>query len=116
MNDVLLSEKEFTKKVVEWLLKYDIGFLRAPDYTIDDYVHEYTLPDFDYVHVDSFVDEDGDLLTYLKAEMLLKASESRTFKEQRLVFYHILKTFIDSPEVEPYPMGYYIVGYYQSRF
>lgn len=108
----LLSEWEFKQKVVDWLLKYDIGFFRLPGYDRDDLAQMYTLPDFDYVHYDSYIDDDDDVLTYLKGEMSLKASQSRSFKEQRLVFYHVLKTFIDSPEVEPYPMGYIIVGYY----
>ncbi len=112
IDSKLLSEREFKQKVVEWLLKYDIGFLRLPGYGLEDYAITYDLPDFDYVHYDSYIDDDDDVLTYLKGEISLKASESRSFKEQRLVFYHVLKTFIASPEVEPYPMGYIIVGYY----
>ncbi len=105
----LLSEWEFKKEIVKWLLKYDIGYYRMEYYTIDDYAFDYDLPDFDYVHYDSFIDSNDDVITYLRAEMLLKASESRTFREQRFVFFHLLKTFIDCPEVEPYPMGYIII-------
>ncbi len=106
----LLTEWEFKKEIVKWLLKYDIGYFRMEDYTIDDYAYDYDLPDFDYVHYDSFIDSNDDVITYLKAEMLLKASESKTFREQKFVFFHLLRTFIDSPEVEPYPMGYIILS------
>lgn len=108
----LLSEWEFKEKVVKWLLKYDITFYRFPGYDLEDYVEMYRLPDFDYVHHESFVDVNGDVITYLKAEMSLKPSESRSFEREKLKFFHVLKTFIDSPEVEPYPMGYIIIGYY----
>ncbi|MBQ8764113.1 MAG: hypothetical protein IJZ07_08415 [Clostridia bacterium] len=105
----LLSEWEFKLKVVDWLLKYDIAFFRFPGFTRDDYADMYRLPDFDYVHTISMIDSDGDLMTMLKGEMHLKSSQSRSFNEEKLVFFHVLKTFIDSPEVEPFPMGYIIL-------
>ncbi len=104
----LLSEWEFKQKVVDWLLKYDITFFRLPGFTRDDFAEMYRLPDIDYVHIISMVDKDGDLMTMLRGELNLKASESRSFNKEKLVFYYVLKTFIDSPEVEPYPMGYII--------
>lgn len=103
-----LNEFEFKKRLCKWLLKYDISYVKPYDYTLDDMAEEYRLPDIDYVHLDSFIDDNGDVLTYLKGELSLKASQSRSFRVQKFQFYHILRTFIDSPEVEPYPMGYYI--------
>lgn len=109
-----LSEFEFKRKVCEWLLKYDISFVFPPWFTLDDMAQVYRLPEIDYVHLDSFIDENDDVLTYLKGEISLKASQSKSCKKQKIVFYHILRTFIDSPEVEPYPVGYYIAAYVQG--
>jgi hypothetical protein len=115
MSDLnLLTEREFKREVVKWLLKYDRIFFRKEDYDLDDYVLEYRLPEFEYVHVDSFIDDNDDVLTFLKAEITLDNVRSRSCKEQKLVFYHVLRTFIDSPEVEPYPMGYHIASYIQG--
>ncbi len=115
MKNIFLSEKEFKKEVVKWLLKYDGIFLRSEGFTLDDYAHQYKLPDFDYVHLDSVVDDDGDVLTFLKGEVVISRMRSRDFKEHKIIFLHILRTFIDSPEVEPYPMGYSIVTYTEER-
>ncbi len=103
-----LSEFEFKKKVCEWLLKYDISCVMPPWSDLDDMAYQYRIPDIDYVHLDSFIDENDDVLTYLKGELLLRASQSRSCKVQKFQFYYILRTFIDSPDVEPYPMGYYV--------
>ena len=48
----LLSEKEFKEEIVRWRLKYDRIFFIKEGYELEDYVHEYDFPDFDYVHVD----------------------------------------------------------------
>ncbi len=46
----------------------------------------------------------------LRGEISLSDWQTRNGREPRkLVFYKVLKTFIDTPEVEPYPMGYIIV-------
>lgn len=111
----LLSEKEFKEEIVRWRLKYDRIFFIKEGYELEDYVHEYDFPDFDYVHVDSFIDDDGDVMTYLRGELTIDRTQSRNFKTQRMIFYHIIKTFIDSPEVEPYPMGYIIVDYREKK-
>ena len=111
-----LSEKEFKEEVVRWLMKYDRTFFRKEGYELDDYVHEYRLPDFDYVHVDSFIDDNGDVLTYLRGELIIDRIRSRSCTKQKLIFYHTIRTFIDSPEVEPYPMGYTIVAYEEDKY
>ncbi|MBQ4604146.1 MAG: hypothetical protein IJB16_06030 [Clostridia bacterium] len=111
----LLSEWDFKKEIVKWLLKYDRTFFRMEGYDLDDYVLQYRLPDFDYVHVDSFIDDNDDVITYLKAKISLRATGTRSCKDEELVFYHVLRTFIDSPEVEPYPIGYIIKEYKHGR-
>lgn len=116
MSDLnLLSEHEFKKEVVKWLLKYDRTFYRIEGYDLDDYTFQYQMPDYDYVHVDSFIDDNDDVLTYLKAKISLNSTRSRSCRDEELVFYHVLRTFIDSPEVEPYPMGYIIKEYKHGR-
>ena len=111
-----MSEREFKEEIVRWRLKYDRIFFIKEGYELEDYVHEYKLPDFDYVHVDSFIDDDGDVVTYLRGELTISRTQSRNCKTQRMIFYHVIRTFIDSPEVEPYPMGYTIVGYEEDRY
>ncbi len=111
-----MSETEFKKELVKWHLKYDRMFFRKEDYSIEDYAEEYKLPDFDYVHVDSFIDDDGDVVTYLRSDITLDRIRSRSCTVQRVVFYHVIRTFIDSPEVEPYPMGYTIVAYEEDKY
>ncbi len=111
----LLTEREFKEEVVKWLLKYDRLFFITEGYGLDDYVHQYKLPEFDYVHVDSFIDDNDDVLTYLKAKISLNSTCTRSCRDEELVFYHVLRTFIDSPEVEPYPMGYIIKEYKHGR-
>lgn len=110
MISEILSEREFKVKLCEWLLKNDrICFLKE-DETVEDYADRYRLPDFDYVHTQSCADENGDLITLLKSEINLRDWQTKNGKEHRkFVFYHILKTSVSCPEVEPFPMGYIIV-------
>ena len=77
------------------------------DYKVQVYVSILTISNA----TDNFgdVDGDGDVLTMLKSEVHLKDWETRNGRIPRTFkFYKILKTFTDSPEVEPFPMGYII--------
>jgi len=105
----ILSEAEFKEKLCQWLLKNDRIYHLQSGETLQDYAERYRLPDFDYIHTQSFADENGDLITLLKSGINLKDWESRSGKAEKFEFYHVLKTFTDSPEVEPFPMGYIIV-------
>ena len=106
----ILSEAEFKLRLCEWLLENDrICFLQNGE-TLEDYAERYRLPDFDYVHTQSFPDEQGDLITLLKSKIYLRDWETRNGMEpKKFEFYLVLKTMTDSPEVEPFPMGYIIV-------
>lgn len=106
----ILSEAEFKLRLCEWLLENDrICFLQNGE-TLEDYTERYRLPDFDYVHTQSFPDEQGDLITLLKSRIYLRDWETRNGMEpKKFEFYLVLKTMTDSPEVEPFPMGYIIV-------
>ena len=110
MNNNILSEAEFKKQLAFWVLDNDICAVIPQGYTREDFADLYRMPDFDYVHTQSFADENGDLITLLKSEISLKKWENRKNKEPcKFAFYHILKSFADTPEVEPFPMGYIIV-------
>ena len=105
----ILSEVEFKRKLLRWRLKNDIGMTLPQGENIDDYAAVYPLPDFDYVHTQSFSDENGDLITLLKGNIHLSDWMTRNHKEPRdFDFYLVLKTLTDSPEVEPFPMGYIV--------
>ena len=106
----ILSEVEFKREYLRWRLKNDIGMIIPQGENIDDYAEVYPMPDFDYVHTQSFADENGDLITLLKGNVHLSAWQTRNHKEPRdFNFYLVLKTLTDSPEVEPFPMGYIVM-------
>ncbi|MBE6770560.1 MAG: hypothetical protein E7547_00275 [Ruminococcaceae bacterium] len=106
----ILSEAEFKKRLCKWLLDNLKGCVKQEDETLDDYAERYRLPDFDYVHTQSYADGNGDLITLLKSHVTLKDWETRNGRESKTFeFYLVLKTLTDSPEVEPFPMGYIIV-------
>ena len=106
----ILSEYEFKKRFVLWRVKNDIGMYLPKDMSIDDYAEVMPMPDFDYVHTQSLADENGDLITMLKGNVHLSDWMTRNHREPRdFTFYLVLKTLTDSPEVEPFPMGYIVV-------
>ncbi len=110
MISELLSEEEFKKRLAYWVLDNDRGSFIPIGYNREDYAELYRMPDFDYIHTQSYVDENGDLITLLKSGIYLRDWETRNGREPRkFEFYHILKTLTDTPEVEPFPVGYIIV-------
>lgn len=112
MISKLLTEAEFKQELCNWLLENDRCAFLKDDMTAEDFAEEYRLPDFDYVHTLSAPDENGDLVTMLKSEVHLRSWETKNGYEPRtFTFYHLLKTFIDNPEAEPYPMGYQVLRY-----
>ena len=112
MSSELLTESQFKLEFCKWLLKNDRCAFLKNGMTVQDYADEYRLPDFDYVHIDSFCDSDGDVVTMLKSDYHLRAWETKNgYEPKTFTFYHFLKTFIDNPEAEPYPMGYMVDPY-----
>ena len=106
----ILSEAEFKRRLVNWLLENDRGAFLGGSMTREEYIETYRLPDFDYVHTQSVADENGELITLLRSEIRLSDWETKNGREPRkFEFYRVLKTMTDSPEVEPFPMGYIIV-------
>ena len=107
----ILTEKELKIRICEWLLKNSKGCYLYPYESVEDYAFDYRLPDdLKYRHTQSMADENGDLLTLLKAEIELRDWQTKSGKKHmKFVFYKILKTFTDTPDVEPFPVGYIIV-------
>ena len=110
MISQLLSENEFRKELALWLLEHDRGMLLPSSMTKNEFAESFTLPDFEYVHTQSYADKNGDLITMLKSGVYLNEWETRNGKKpEKFEFYKIIRTLSDTPEVEPFPMGYIIV-------
>ncbi|MBQ4626486.1 MAG: hypothetical protein IJB45_04460 [Clostridia bacterium] len=111
MISEILTEKEFKIRVCEWLCKNKRAFFIEPYESIEELAFYYRLPDdLKYTHTQSLADENGDLITLLKSGIYLRDWETIDGKHhRRLEFYKVLKTFTDTPDVEPFPMGYIIV-------
>lgn len=106
----ILSEAEFKQQLCNWLLENDRCAFLKEGMTPEDFAEEYRLPDFDYVHTQSFADENSDLVTLLKSKVHLRGWETKNGLEPKtFTFYKVLKTFTDNPDVEPYPMGYIVL-------
>ncbi len=106
----ILTEMEFKMEVCRWLNKNQRAFFIEP-FSLEEVAHSYRLPEHTrFIHTQSLRDENGDLLTFLKGGIYLRDWETIDGKHHRqLEFYKVLKTFIDTPDVEPYPVGYIIV-------
>lgn len=109
ISDVL-TEKEFQFRLGLWVLDNDKGAFLPPNMTREEYAENYRLPEINYVHTQSYSDDNGDLITMLKGTICLRDWETKNGREpQKIEFYKLLKTFAATPDVEPYPMGYIIV-------
>ena len=106
----IINEDEFKRRYVLWQLRNSIMPVLPLGSTVDDYVETLPMPDIEYTYYKSIADENGDLITALKSSFHLDSWQTRNHKYPvDFVFYLILKTLADSPEVEPFPMGYIIV-------
>lgn len=109
MNFEIISESEFKRQLAFWLLDNDIGAFLPLNSTREDYAESFRLPDFDYEHYNSYADENGDLVTMLQSKIYLRDWETRNSREPKsFVFCKLIKTLTDTPDVEPFPMGYII--------
>ncbi len=110
MISEILNEFSFKKRLCDWLLKYERGFKACYyDYSLEDIAEIYKLPEIDYVHTQSQLNENGDLITLLKGKITISATVAKNHGEPLdFVFYRVLKTPTDTPEVEPFPVGYII--------
>ncbi len=106
----ILSEFEFKVEICKWLHKNERAFFIEPYGSIEELAFYYRLPkDIKYNHIQSLRDENGDLITFLKGGIYLRDWETIDGKNHRQIeFLKLLKTYIDTPDVEPFPMGYII--------
>ncbi len=110
MISPIINENEFRRSLALWILANDKGASVPSSMTRDEFADSFPMPDFAYTHTQSFADENGDLITMLKSGVYLSEWETRKGTEAaKFEFYKILKTLSDTPEVEPFPMGYIIV-------
>ncbi len=102
MISQLIDENEFRRRLAFWLFE---NGSKAASYssTKSEYAERFVLPEFAFTHTQSYPDENGDLITMLKSEVVAGKSG------KKFEFYKILKTLSDTPDVEPFPMGYIIV-------
>ena len=106
----LISENEFKQKFALWKLENDIGVYLPSGMTKAEYAETYSLPDFDFIHVQSYADKNDDLITLLKSEIRLSEWETKNGKEPKtFAFYKVLKTVTDAPLLEPTVMGYIVL-------
>lgn len=111
MNLDIISESEFKHQLAFWLLDNDIGAVVPLNSTREDYAECFRLPDFSYKHYDSYVNENGDLVTMLQSEVCLSDWQTRNGRQsKKFVFCKLIKTLTDTPDVEPFPMGYIIIS------
>lgn len=73
-----------------------------------DYIDSFVMPETEYVHLDSYADENGDLITILKGEIALKPTASRSGKAEKFVIYKYLRTYVQTPDVTPEETGYFV--------
>lgn len=109
MSTKLLTEYEFKTELCKWLLKNKRACVLCDDESLEDFVFSYRLPEFDYVHTQSAADVNGDLITMLKSSYVLRDWETKSGKKRaEFKFYLVLKTCTDTPNSEPFPIGYFI--------
>ncbi len=109
ISDVL-GESEFRRRLGLWVLDNDKGAFLPKGMTREEFAESYRLPEIEYIHTQSYSDDNGDLITMLKGGIFLRDWETKNGREARKIeFFKILKTFSATPDVEPYPMGYIIV-------
>ena len=106
----VISEAEFRRIIAIWFLKYDRGAVPPEGAGVDEYCESFSLPETDLIHTQSFADSENNLITLLKGSYSLRDWETRSGKKsERITFYKVMKTFGDTPDVEPIPVGYIIV-------
>lgn len=110
MSADIISESELRHRLALWLLENDIGVYLPSGMTKAEYAETYRLPDFEFIHVQSYADENDNLITLLKGEIRLKEWETKNGKEPKsFAFYKVLKTVTDSDELEQTVIGYIVL-------
>ena len=101
-----LTEDELRRCVAKWMFENNIAAFAPYGGGKDDYIDSFVMPEVEYEHFDSYADENGDLITMLRAEIVLKPTASRSGKAEKFVFFRILRTYVSTPDVAPEEAGY----------
>lgn len=104
----IIDEKEFTRRFAEWVLENDRTAVISSGGKAD-FIDSFRLPDISYIHTQSAADSNGDLVSLLKGEYIIKDWKTKSAKKDAVLsVYKVLKTPSSSPDTEPYLMGYII--------
>ena len=109
MTAPILTEREFKETLALWLLDHDCGTALPPGMDRAEYAESFRLPPLQLRHTQSYADQNGDLITLLKGEIALRDWETRSKRPCTFTYYQVLKTLTDTPDVEPFPVGYLVV-------
>ncbi len=111
MNSLnIVDEDELKRRYLIWKIRNYIVPPLNPGTTLEEHLETFTMPETEFVYHKSSFDENGDLITLLRGNYHLKDWQTRNRKRPAdFEFYYVLKTLADSPEVEPFPMGYIII-------
>ena len=74
----------------------------------EDYIDAFVMPEVEYNHFDSYIDENGDLITMLKAEISLRPTASRSGKAVKFEFFKLLRSYVQTPDIVPEDAGYIV--------
>ena len=101
-----MTDDEFRRCVAKWMLENSVAAFVPLGGDKSDYIDSFVMPDVEYTHFDSYADENGDLITMLRAEIALKPSAARSGKAEKLVFFKVLRTYVSTPDITPEELGY----------
>lgn len=106
----VISEDELRRIMALWFLEHDKGACIPPGHTKEEYIEDFRIPDVPLTHTQSMPDLDGNISTLLKGEIRLSDWETKQGKkEERFIFYKVLTTLTDNPDLEPILKGYIAV-------
>ncbi|MBQ4338913.1 MAG: hypothetical protein IJC37_05765 [Clostridia bacterium] len=104
-----LTEDELRTELAGWLYRNRITAYYTFPGDLEAFCLSFRLPEFDYEHTRSCPDENGDLITFLRAKVHLSDIETFSKKDAEFVFYKILCTYIQVPHIVPDTLGYVIL-------
>ena len=104
----VLNAEELRIRAAKWMLENSVSAFIPLGGSKEDYIDTFVMPGVELRHFDSHPDENGDLITMLKGEIALSPSASRSGKAVKFVFFKLLRTYTDTPDVIPEEAGYII--------